>query len=54
LIVGTFSVEQARYLAYHRKVVLGQHRPRQQRNLIGDKFSRLQTLIVSNRLPTRS
>jgi hypothetical protein len=36
LNVGPFSVRQARYLAYHRKYVLGQPRPRRQRNLVGD------------------
>ena len=34
--VGRFAPDQARYLAYHRQYVLGQPRPRQQRNLVGD------------------
>lgn len=34
--VGPFAPDQARYLAYHRAYVLGQPRPRRQRNLVGD------------------
>lgn len=34
--VGPFGPDQARYLAYHRAYVLGQPRPRRQRNLVGD------------------
>ena len=34
--VGPFAPDQARYLAYHRQYVLGQPRPRRQRNLVGD------------------
>jgi len=34
--VGSFASDQARYLAYHRQYVLGQPRPRRQRNLVGD------------------
>jgi hypothetical protein len=34
--VGTFAPDQASFLAYHRSYVLGQPRPRQQRNLVGD------------------
>ena len=34
--VGTFAPDQAHYLAYHRTYVLGQPRPRRQRNLVGD------------------
>jgi len=34
--VGPFALDQTRYLAYHRQHVLGQPRPRQQRNLVGD------------------
>jgi hypothetical protein len=34
--VGPFAPDQARYLAYHREHVLGQPRPRRQRNLVGD------------------
>jgi hypothetical protein len=34
--VGPFAPDQARYLAYHRQHVLGQPRPRRQRNLVGD------------------
>ncbi len=34
--VGAFSPDQALYLAYHRANVLGQPRPRRQRNLVGD------------------
>lgn len=34
--VASFSPDQARYLAYHRQYVLGQPRPRRQRNLVGD------------------
>jgi hypothetical protein len=34
--VGAFASDQARYLAYHRRYVLGQPRPRRQRNLVGD------------------
>lgn len=33
---GSFSPDQALYLAYHRAYVLGQPRPRRQRNLVGD------------------
>jgi hypothetical protein len=36
LNVGPFAFDQARYLAYHRQYVLGQPRPRRQRNLIGE------------------
>jgi hypothetical protein len=36
LNVGPFSDDQACYLAYHRQFVLGQPRPRRQRNLVGD------------------
>lgn len=36
LNVGPFSTDQTRYLAYHRQFVLGQPRPRRQRNLVGD------------------
>lgn len=39
LNVGPFSADQARYLEYHRKSVLGQPRPRRQRNLVGDVSS---------------
>jgi hypothetical protein len=39
LNVGPFSVDQARYLAYHRQCVLGQPRPRGQRNLVGEALS---------------
>jgi hypothetical protein len=34
--VGPFAPDQARYVAFHRVHVLGQPRPRQQRNLVGD------------------
>ncbi len=34
--VGPFGPDQSRYLAYHRQHVLGQPRPRRQRNLVGD------------------
>ena len=34
--VGPFAPDQARYLVYHRRHVLGQPRPRLQRNLVGD------------------
>lgn len=34
--VGPFAQDQARYLAFHRRHVLGQPRPRWQRNLVGD------------------
>ena len=34
--VGPFAPDQACYLAYHRQRVLGQPRPRRQRNLVGD------------------
>jgi hypothetical protein len=34
--VGPFALDQTRYLAYHRQHVLGQPRPRRQRNLVGD------------------
>jgi hypothetical protein len=37
--VGPFAVDQVRYLAYHRHEVLGQPRPRRQRNLVGDASS---------------
>lgn len=36
--VGRFEPDQARYLAYHRLYVLGQPRPRRQRNLVGAAF----------------
>lgn len=36
LNVGPFAADQACYLAYHRQFVLGQPRPRRQRNLVGD------------------
>lgn len=39
LNVGSFSADQARYLAFHRKFVLGQLRPRRQRNLVGDALN---------------
>lgn len=34
--VGMFAPDQALYLAYHRRYVLGQPGPRRQRNLVGD------------------
>jgi len=37
--VGSFSPDQARYLAYHRAHVTGQPRARSQRNVVGDTFA---------------
>lgn len=34
--VGQFAPDQAHYMAYHRLYVLGQPRPRRQRNVVGD------------------
>ncbi len=36
LSVGRFAPDQAAYLAFHRRFVFGQPRPRRQRNLIGE------------------
>lgn len=36
--VGRFSPPQVGYLAYHRTYVLGQPRPRRQRNVVGDEY----------------
>lgn len=42
--VGPFAPDQARFLAYHRRYVLGQPRPRRQRNLVGDVSADAPTL----------
>lgn len=36
--VGPFAPDQARFLAYHRAYVLGQPRPRRQRNVVGGEY----------------
>jgi hypothetical protein len=37
--VGAFAPDQAPYLAYHRMYVLGQPRPRRQRNVVGGEIN---------------
>jgi hypothetical protein len=49
---GPFAPDQARYLTYHRAYVLGQPRPRRQRNLVGDVQTPATDIVDSLRIST--